>query len=125
MIGMFFWTMGMFGLDTAKKVLDLTGLDDGASVFSAAENRNIELIQHLLKEGVSPNKPFKYSTGNVTTALHKMIEFGELEAVKALIDAGADTKVRNQYDNDCLETARSYKDIREAGQDILDLLEKS
>jgi hypothetical protein len=120
-----FWKIGMFSLDTAKKVLDLTGLDDGASVFSAAESQNVELAMYLLKEGVSPNKPFVYSTGNMTTALHEMIVFGELETVRALLDAGADTKVKNHYDKDCLEMARSYKDIREAGREILDLLEKA
>jgi hypothetical protein len=120
-----FWTIGMFSLDTAKKVLDLTGLDDGASVFSAAECHNVELTMYLLKEGVSPNKPFVYSTGNMTTALHEMIVFGELETVRALLDAGADITVKNQYNEDCLETARSYRDIREAGREILDLLEKA
>ena len=103
-----FWKIGMFGLETARKVLALTGKDDGASVFSAAENKNTELALYLLSEGISPNKPFEFSTGHVTTALHQAISARDEVLIKSLLDAGADVKVKNEYDKDCVEYAATY-----------------
>ena len=116
-----FWKIGLFGLETAQKVLALTGPDDGASVFSAAENQNPELALYLLQQGISPNKPFEFSTGDVTTALHQAISSRDATLIKAMLDAGADVKVKNEYDKDCVEYAKKY----EISPDIIALMEKS
>jgi hypothetical protein len=112
-----FRSIGMFGLETAKKVIEITGVDDGASVFSAAENHNTELAEFLLGKGISPNKPFQFSDGNMTTALHEAIRFKDKALVKMLLDAGADTKAKNEYLEDCQEWAKSMEN-----QDIIMLV---
>jgi ankyrin repeat protein len=91
----FFWRIGVVSLETAQKILAITGFDDGASVFSAVENKNFALTDYLLNNGVSPNKPFKFSTGGVITALQEAASCKNTELVKRLLEAGAVETVKN------------------------------
>ncbi|GHU98347.1 hypothetical protein FACS1894159_00690 [Bacteroidia bacterium] len=115
-----FETIGLFGLDTVKKVIEKTGIDDGDSVYSAAYNNNVEVLNFLLDKKVPVNKPFNFSVGGVSTALHEVITGKEEALVKRLLEMGADVSVKNIYGQTCLEWAKTH----ELSKEILDLLGK-
>lgn len=69
-------------------------LKDGETTLiqSAQNDENIEIVESLLKAGVEINAPTK----NGLTALMRFAWMGQAEAVKLLLDAGADTKIKDE-----------------------------
>ena len=114
-----FETIGIFGIDAAKEIVNNTGFDDGDSVYSAAHDKNIDVLKFLLDNKVSVNKPFIYSTGNTNTALHEIITLGDLSLAERLLMAGADINLKNMYGMNCLEWAKHNEN-----KDMVDLLDK-
>ncbi len=110
--------IGKVGFPLAKRLLEQFGTDDGTSVHSAVESRNNELVAYLLDKGVSPNQPFWYSTGDNKMPLVTAIRCSNIEAVKMLLDAGADPKAKDTGCNkDAFEMAKSA-----GNQQIIDIL---
>jgi hypothetical protein len=114
-----FKVIGLFSLDVAKAIIQKTGADDGDSVYSAAHDKNIDVLNYLLSQNIPVNKPFTYSTGNINTALHEIISLGDLSLAEKLLIAGADIDVKNVYDKNCIEWAEHHN-----LNDMVDLLNK-
>ena len=110
-----FGMMGLFGIDAAREIIKNTGFDAGDSVYSAAHDKNTEVLNNK----VPVNKVFVYSTGGASTALHEIISAGDLPLAEKLLRAGADISLKNLYDKNCLEWAEHYEN-----KDMLDLLKK-
>ncbi len=120
---------GMVGLHLACAQGDLTAatifLDNGAKVnstdnvdrtplhFAAANGESVDLINELISRGAEVNCT---SLGG-DTPLIKAIMFDNVDAVKALIDQGADTSIQNSNERD----AKSFADASR-NDEIIDLV---
>jgi ankyrin repeat protein len=72
--------------------IDLDNGHDGKTpLFLAAKGGNIQIVNHLLENGASPNKTDRESN----TALHQAVRQENPQVVKALITHGADTTIAN------------------------------
>mmetsp|Transcript_17406 Transcript_17406/g.19536 ORF Transcript_17406/g.19536 Transcript_17406/m.19536 type:complete len:163 (+) Transcript_17406:12-500(+) len=103
---------GMTGLHLASAQGDLVGsklyLDNGADIdardkvdrtplhFAAANGSDIDLIDELVNRGADVNCQ---SLGG-DTPLIKAIMFDNVDAVRALLDQGADQKIKNANERD-------------------------
>ena len=82
--------------------LTLHGIDlRGMELIASAARDDVPAIQRCISEGVNPN--FRTSAGQ--RALHIAAMWGHLDALNALIAAGADLNaqncIRNDYQSDC------------------------
>ncbi len=81
----------------------------GRLLMYAAENDRADAIRWLLENGATPNTVHDW-WDNRLTALHPAASHGALEAVRALVEGGADTSVRDrQFDATPLEWARHFE----------------
>ena len=73
----------------------------GMGLIGAAAIGDVPAIQRCISEGVNPS----FATGAGQTALHIAAMWGHLDALNALIAAGADLNaqncIRNDYQSDC------------------------
>lgn len=76
------------------------------------DEKATEIVKALLEKGA---KPDKVRDTNMTTPLQIAAEIGNVEIVKALLDADADVYVRNNHDKTPLELAEyeGHKEIVE------------
>jgi ankyrin repeat protein len=65
----------------------------GADAAGAAQNRDINTLRALVRQGAAVNT----AQPDGTTALHWAAHWNELEAVKLLLGAGANVRARNRY----------------------------
>jgi V8-like Glu-specific endopeptidase len=79
----------------AKSTADIKATDaDGKNLlYFAILNKNADMLNYLLKNGVSPNKADKYGS----TALFWAVREYNPEAVKILLSKGANPNVKNTY----------------------------
>ncbi|MDX1396883.1 MAG: ankyrin repeat domain-containing protein, partial [Gemmatimonadota bacterium] len=81
----------------------------GRLLMYAAENDHAEAVRWLLENGANPDTVQDW-WDNRLTALHPAASHGALSAVVALVEAGADTTVRDhQFDATPLEWARHFE----------------
>ena len=77
--------------------LTLHGLDlRGMELIASAASDDVPAIQRCISEGVNPS----FATGAGQTALHIAAMWGHLDALNALIAAGADLNAQNHIRND-------------------------
>ena len=82
--------------------LTLRGIDlRGMELIASAASDDVPAIQRCISEGVDPS----FASGAGQTALHIAAMWGHLDALNALIAAGADLNaqncIRNDYQSDC------------------------
>jgi Ankyrin repeats (3 copies)/Ankyrin repeat len=70
--------------------------------FKVVKKNDIKWVKMLIKSGINLNIKYKFYGW---TALHYAVEFGKLDIVKALINAGADLNTRNIYGRTALHLA--------------------
>ncbi|MDR2869351.1 MAG: ankyrin repeat domain-containing protein [Deferribacteraceae bacterium] len=103
--------IGNVSFPLAKTLLDKwlkSDTDGGTSVCSAVKAGNLELLSYLLDKGVTANQPMYYSNGSGEVALVTAIRMNNIDAVKKLVAAGADTKLKDTgYDKNAIEMAAS------------------
>jgi ankyrin repeat protein len=81
----------------------------GRLLMYAAENDQSDAVAWLLDNGANPNTVHDW-WDNRLTALHPAASHGALGAVRALVEAGADTSVRDEeFDGTPLEWARHFE----------------
>ncbi|MFV1988953.1 MAG: ankyrin repeat domain-containing protein [Gemmatimonadota bacterium] len=81
----------------------------GRLLMYASENNHVDAVRWLLENGADPNTVHDW-WDNRLTALHPAGSHGALEAIRALVEGGADTSVRDQqFDGVPLEWARHFE----------------
>lgn len=63
----------------------------------ATEHKNINTIQHLIKQGADVNFSCPYDKDEYRTKLHSAAKNGSIELVKLLIENGANVNARDKY----------------------------
>lgn len=80
----------------------------GRLLMYASENDHVDAVSWLLARGAGPNVVHDW-WDNRLTALHPAASHGALGAVRALVEGGADTSVRDQeFDGTPLDWARHF-----------------
>jgi ankyrin repeat protein len=74
------------------------------TVWDAASNGDVELLQHLLAEGADPNQADEEGR----TGLHFSCGYGELGCAEALLDRGADPNLQDHNQNTPLHYSAGY-----------------
>ncbi|KAG2460994.1 caskin-2-like [Polypterus senegalus] len=85
----------------------------------AARNGHKEIIQILLKAGISINR-----TTRAGTALHEAALYGKKEVVRLLLDSGIDVNLRNTYGQTALDIVNQFT-TSHASKEIKQLLREA
>jgi uncharacterized protein YfbU (UPF0304 family) len=115
-------SLGIFELSTVKEIIKIVGIDDGASVFYAAFTSNYEVLEYLLDLQIPVNKGCSVTLSGdcIDYPLNRLLKNNppEFNAIKKIIECGADIKLKDYDDKNCLELATE----NEAPKEIIDLL---
>lgn len=90
---------------TRLATVDPGAVDDGGVLHLMAKRNNVPAVNWLLEHGANPNTRWDHWDSSVTP-LHLAILGGHIEAVRLLLEAGADTTIRDsKHDGDALNWA--------------------
>lgn len=78
-----------------QSILSILSKQKPKDIFEAARNCDITTIECLLETGAGPNSMDK----NGFTPLHFSARYGQTDAIKTLINAGADCKAKTKHGN--------------------------
>ena len=76
----------------------------GTDAADAAQSRNMEALRSLIKQHANVNA----AQPDGTTALHWAAHWNDLDAVKLLLQSGADAKAANRYGSTPLSGSRGF-----------------
>jgi ankyrin repeat protein len=97
--------------DTASRLAAANAqlIDKGGALHLHSKRGDTAAVEWLLKHGANPNALWAHWEADVTP-LHLAAAQGHVEVVRALLDAGADPKIRDsRHDGDAVGWADFFK----------------
>jgi ankyrin repeat protein len=114
--------LGLGDLDAASQIVtqNSSAVNEDGVLHLMAKRGNTTAVRWLLEHGANPNGLWNH-WGSMLTPLHLAVLSGHAEVVRALLDVGADSTIRDSmHDSDALGWATFFH-----RQEIAELIERS